>query len=118
MYVIIIAGSLPTLPPLFQQSLQTFRSYKQRSSKGYHSYDNGIELRRHRDKHTIGSMPVGLGRNDRRRSDQDILATDTGGITKTVDITLASAGSAERKRWEKWDKEDSVKRSVEGNEIV
>ena len=118
MYVIIIAGSLPTLPPLFQQSMHTYRVYKQRSSKGYHSYDHGIELQRPRAKHTIGSMPVARGRAERRASDQDILATDTGGITKTVDITLASAeGGGERKPWEKWD-EESGKRRVEGDEII
>ena len=117
MYVIIIAGSLPTLPPLFQQSLHTYRSYKQRSSKGYHSYDHGVELQRYRGKHTIGSMPGPLGRNRQRGSDLDILATDTGGITKTVDITLASTESAERKPWEKWD-EDSVRKRVDGDEIV
>ena len=118
MYVIIIAGSLPTLRPLFKQSLHLYRSYKQRSSKGYHSYDHGIELKKHNAKHTIGSMPVPLGRKGLKGSDQDILATDTGGITKTVDITLASADNAEGKTWAKWDSEDSVKRRVEGNEMV
>ena len=121
--MIIIAGSLPTLPPLFQQCLHTYRSYIR--PKGYHSYDDAIELQRHRAKHAIGSMPIPLGRIDRGGSDQDILATDTGGITKTVDFTLAALGSAERKpesgernAWENWDSEDSVKRRVEGDEIV
>ena len=118
MYVIIVAGSLPTLPPLFQQCLHTYRIYKQRSSRGYHSYHHGIELQGQGGKHTIGSMPGPLGRNDRRGSDQDILATDTGGITKTVDINLTSTESAETKPWEKWDSEDSIKRRVEGGEIV
>ncbi|KAI4253517.1 MAG: hypothetical protein L6R42_007551, partial [Xanthoria sp. 1 TBL-2021] len=108
MYVIIIAGSLPTLRPLFQKSVYVFRSYKHRSSKGYHSYDHAPhELQPYRKKKHPDIPILQATRQDNgRSSDQDVLAANAEGITKTVDITFASSpGAEEGKKWERWEEE-------------
>ncbi|KAL8771749.1 MAG: hypothetical protein Q9209_002940 [Squamulea sp. 1 TL-2023] len=119
MYVIIIAGSLPTLRPLFQKSFSAYRSFKERSSKGYHSYEHHPhELQPYRKKHLDSTIPQIMGRNEGRNSDQDVLATDVQGITKTVDFTVAASGGEDVKRWERWEDEHFERRGTREDERV
>ncbi|KAL8896559.1 MAG: hypothetical protein Q9192_003026 [Flavoplaca navasiana] len=108
MYVIIIAGSLPTLRPLFQKTISVYRSRKQRSSHGYHSYDHAPhEMQSYRKKkHTNNSILYAKNQDNERSSDSEILASNAEGITKTVDITFASSpGVEEGKKWERWEEQ-------------
>ena len=86
MYVVIIAGSLPTLRPLV---LKAISMYKNRSNgrNGYMKYQhqrkrNSHALRPYNTKkiHEPGGMPTGQW-----GSDQSILPP---GITKTTDIAI------------------------------
>ncbi|KAL9021484.1 MAG: hypothetical protein Q9185_001277 [Variospora sp. 1 TL-2023] len=83
MYVIIIAGSLPTLRPLFQKSILSRPFFARQSSKGYlsHNGDYGLHVYPNNKKRSMrgGSST----RNGDRSSDQEILAD---GITKTVEV--------------------------------
>ncbi|KAI4229624.1 MAG: hypothetical protein L6R36_000671 [Xanthoria steineri] len=118
MYVIIIAGSLPTLRPLFQKTVYVFHSYTHRSSKGYHSHDHAAhELEPYRKKkHTDTSI---LQTTRQRNSDQDVLATNAEGITKTVDIVFAcSPGAEEGKKWEPWEEQHFGERGTREDERV
>ncbi|KAL8877250.1 MAG: hypothetical protein Q9198_004698 [Flavoplaca austrocitrina] len=108
MYVIIIAGSLPTLRPLFQKTISVYRSRKQRSSHGYQSYDHAPhEMQSYRKKkHTNTSILCTKNQGNERSSDSEVLASNAEGITKTVDITFASSpGVEEGKKWERWEEE-------------
>lgn len=101
MYVIITAGSLPTLRPLLQNTLSIYRSHKQRSSKGYHAYDHSRHaLQNLRSKRTLGQTPV---KSPGRGSDEDVLTANMGGITKTIDVTLASTIAEEGSVGKRWD---------------
>ena len=101
MYVIIIAGSLPTLRPLLQNSLSKWHSYKQRSSKGYHaSDDQDHELHPYKKRHIHASAAHGLGLQT-DGSDREVLAdSDPHGITKTVDFTLEATQRSREQRSE------------------
>ncbi|KAL8673341.1 MAG: hypothetical protein Q9168_002220 [Polycauliona sp. 1 TL-2023] len=106
MYVIIIAGSLPTLRPLFEKSVSVYRSYRHRSSRGYQSYHHDPhEMQPYRkQKHAGTSVLHSMKQDDEGSSDKNVLATNAEGITKTVDITFASSpGAEEGKKWERWE---------------
>ncbi|KAL8998442.1 MAG: hypothetical protein Q9169_002479 [Polycauliona sp. 2 TL-2023] len=121
MYVIIIAGSLPTLRPLFQKSASTYRSYKHRSSRGYHSYNPGSrEMQPYRKKKHTGTSVLHTAKQDgESSSDQDVLATNAEGITKTVDITFASSPVAEEgKKWERWEERHFGETGTRENERI
>ncbi|CAL8577906.1 hypothetical protein XPA_003716 [Xanthoria parietina] len=121
MYVIIIAGSLPTLRPLFQKTVYVFHSYTHRSSKGYHSHDHAArELQPYRrKKHTDTSILQTTRQDNGRSSDQDVLATNAEGITKTVDIVFASSpGAEEGKKWEPWEEQHFGERGTREDERV
>ncbi|KAL8912928.1 MAG: hypothetical protein Q9171_002127 [Xanthocarpia ochracea] len=116
MYIIIVAGSLPTLRPLFVKSSSVYRSYKQRSFKGDQSYDQPAhELQPYRKIHPDGSTPH---RNGGRSSDREVLAADVQGIIKTVDFTVAATGGEEDKRWERWEDEYFAERGMHEDEKV
>ncbi|KAL8930415.1 MAG: hypothetical protein Q9208_000599 [Pyrenodesmia sp. 3 TL-2023] len=118
MYVIIIAGSLPTLRPLFQATVATYHSHKQRDYKGYLSHESGRPhaLHSYPKKHTSGSSKA-LERGGGRSSDQDGLAKDVEGITKTVDLTVATETET-GKRWERWEDEEFGARRMREHERV
>ncbi|KAL8763146.1 MAG: hypothetical protein Q9184_000991 [Pyrenodesmia sp. 2 TL-2023] len=120
MYVIIIAGSLPTLRPLFQATVATYHSHKQREYKGYLSHESGRAhaLRSYpkKTKNTNGSAKA-LDRGGGRSSDQDGLAKDVEGITKTVDFTVATETET-GKRWERWEDEEFGARRMREHERV
>ncbi|KAL8785940.1 MAG: hypothetical protein Q9213_003089 [Squamulea squamosa] len=119
MYVIIIAGSLPTLRPLFQKSFSVYRSFKQRSSRGYHSYDHRPhEMQPYQKTHLDSTIPHIMGHNEGRNSDQDVLATDVEGITKTVDFTIAMSSGEDGKRWERWEDDHFERRGTREDERV
>ncbi|KAL8928413.1 MAG: hypothetical protein Q9172_000899 [Xanthocarpia lactea] len=116
MYIIIIAGSLPVLRPLFVKSSSVYRSYKQRSFKGDQSYDQPPhELQPYRKNHPDGSTPH---RNGGRSSHREVLAADVQGITKTVDFTVAATSGEEDKRWERWEEEYFAERGMHEDERV
>lgn len=120
MYVIIIAGSLPTLRPLVQKSVLAYKSYKQRSSKGYHSHPNApYELQNHPARKTIERS----GQQKARRkagghSDEDILSSAPAGITKTMDFSLVYAEDDGNKRTERWEDIVSADSSIRADERV
>ncbi|KAL8895756.1 MAG: hypothetical protein Q9207_008025 [Kuettlingeria erythrocarpa] len=127
MYVIIIAGSLPTLRPLFQATIATYHSHKQRSSKGYLTH----EEERHSNSHALhsypkkntnnGCTPRSLDRRDNgggRSSDQDVLAKDVEGITKTVDFTVATETQTGKQQWDRWEDEEFGARRMREDERV
>ncbi|KAL8648435.1 MAG: hypothetical protein Q9226_005991 [Calogaya cf. arnoldii] len=117
MYVIIVAGSLPTLWPLFQKGVYV---YQHRSSRGYRTYDHGAHEMQpcRKKKHTDTSL-LQTGQNNGRSSDQDVLAKNAEGITKTVDITFASSpGAEEGKKWERWEDEHFGERGTREDERV
>lgn len=123
MYVIIIAGSLPTLRPLVQKSVLAYRSYKQRSSRGYHSHPNvPYELRNYPAKKAFGG--TGLQKAQRKaggHSDEDVLASAPGapaGITKTMDFSLVYAENDGNKRTERWEDIMSTDGSIRADERV
>ncbi len=130
MYVIIIAGSLPTLRPLFQATLATYHSHKQRSSKGYLTHDesNSHALHSYPKKKNAnsGCTPRSLDRRDgERSSDQDVLAAkDVEGITKTVDFTVATettqtqTEAGGKQRWDRWEDEEFGARRIREDERV
>ncbi|KAI4136324.1 MAG: hypothetical protein LQ341_005682 [Variospora aurantia] len=108
MYVIIIAGSLPTLRPRLQKSILSRPFFARRSSKGYlsHNGDYGLHIYPNNKKHSMrgGSST----QNGDRSSDQEILAD---GITKTVEVdyTISDASmepptpGCRTKRREMWE---------------
>ncbi|KAL9037806.1 MAG: hypothetical protein Q9180_003510 [Flavoplaca navasiana] len=121
MYVIIIAGSLPTLRPLFQKTISVYRSRKQRSSHGYQSYDHAPhEMQPYRKKkHTNTSILCTKNQDNERSSDSEVLASNAEGITKTVEITFASSpGVEEGKKWERWEEEHFGERGTREDERV
>lgn len=121
MYVIIVAGSLPTLRPLFQKAVSTYSSFKGRSSKGYLSHDD-------EHKHELQNLP-------KKQIDDSILRT-TGqtaagskeeilppggveGIVKTVDFTIAdSVVDGNPQRSEQWEDDGFEQKRVRGDERV
>ena len=127
MYVIIIAGSLPTLRPLVQKTLSSYRSYKQRSSRGYHSSGEApYMLNKLPGRNTIGSKPK---RNQDMGSDQDVVGLAPGvaaggGITKTTDFTLEEEGGGEggtmgkKEERERWEDDGFTQRKVRADERV
>ena len=117
MYVIIVAGSLPTLWPLFQKGVYV---YQHRSSRGYRTYDHGAhEMQPSRKKKHTDTSLLQTGQNNGRSSDQDVLAKNAEGITKTVDIMFASsAGAEEGKKWERWEDEHFGERGTREDERV
>ena len=57
--------------------------------------------------------------DNERSSDQDVLAANAEGITKTVDITFASSpGMEEGKKWERWEEEHFGERGTREDERV
>ncbi|KAI4114951.1 MAG: hypothetical protein LQ345_004365 [Seirophora villosa] len=109
MYVIIIAGSLPTLRPLFQKALASYQSFAQRSSKGYLSHDGEHELQA--QPGTKKQNKKKQKRNTARSSEQGVRAE---GITKTVvvDCTVSepeptepamAGGRRKKQRREMWE---------------
>ncbi|KAL8685133.1 MAG: hypothetical protein Q9224_005948 [Gallowayella concinna] len=119
MYVIIIAGSLPTLRPLFQRSISIYRSFKGRSSKGYEVYEQPPHaLQPYPGKQMSDSMLQTAKGIKGRSSDQVVSATNTEGITKTVDFTLAATGGEQGKRWERWEDEHFMARGTRADERV
>ncbi|KAL8665820.1 MAG: hypothetical protein Q9202_001942 [Teloschistes flavicans] len=122
MYVIIVAGSLPTLRPLFQKAVSTYSSFKGRSSKGYLSHDD-------EQKHELQKLP-------KKQIDDSILRTtgqtaagskeeilpppgDVEGIVKTVDFTIAdSVGDSNPHRSEQWEDDGFGQKRVRGDERV
>ncbi|KAL8956961.1 MAG: hypothetical protein Q9193_005650 [Seirophora villosa] len=83
MYVIIIAGSLPTLRPLFQKALASYQSFAQRSSKGYLSHDGEHELQVQPGKKQKQNKQNKQKQKQKRSSEQGVPAQ---GITKTVEV--------------------------------
>ena len=103
MYVIIIAGSLPTLRPLAQKAYMMSKS-RSTKHKGYQQYQraadgNSLRLKTYNVKH--GHQRSGI-LSRQSASDQDILAP---GITKTTDINVDydSRKSKSEKGQESWE---------------
>ncbi|KAL9607896.1 MAG: hypothetical protein Q9167_007234 [Letrouitia subvulpina] len=120
MYVIIIAGSLPTLRPLVQKSVRAYKLYKQRSSKGYLSHPNAShELQNYPTKKTIGGTVLQKARRKAEgHSDEDVLASAPAGITKTTDFSLEYAEDEGNKRSERWEDVMSADGSIRADERV
>lgn len=86
MYIIIIAGSLPTLRPLAQQAI-AMSKHRSSSKKGYQQYTHTPQRQSHplkpyniKQSHHRSHIPT-----NHSDSDQNILGP---GITKTTDIAV------------------------------
>jgi hypothetical protein len=103
MYVIIIAGSLPTLRPLAQRAI-AISKHRSSSKQDYQQYTRTPERQSHplkpyNIKHSHHRSQLPTNHSD---SDQNILAS---GITKTTDIavdydTRRSKGDKGQTEWE------------------
>ncbi|KAL8645569.1 MAG: hypothetical protein Q9210_006636 [Variospora velana] len=120
MYVIIIAGSLPTLRPLFQKSFLSRPFFARRSSKGYLSHDGDYGLHVYPNNKKRSMRGGSSTRNGDRSSDQEILAD---GITKTVEVdyTVSDASmeppspGCKTKRREMWEEVEAGCRGLREN---
>lgn len=121
MYVIIVAGSLPTLRPLFQKAVSAYSTFRGRSSKGYLSHDDEHvhELKKVPKKPIDESLLRTTGQIGAASKEEVSLTGDVEGIVKTVDITMVdSVVSGNLERSEYWEDDGFGQRRMRGDEHV
>ena len=122
MYVIIIAGSLPTLRPLVQQGIAKSKNLSE-SRKRYQSHSHG-----HNMGHPLQKLAstcddsTGHGRHQKQDhrgvaagSDQSILQSR---ITKTTDVEVSYEDDRPKKQTPEWEQSDVLREPIHAVERV